>query len=110
VGYHSGLGPIEKGLLCSLSFESISVVGDYLCDVNSRGKLRTNQEITWGQPDIFVEALEEEEIDADFLRLVTDATDYSKSLYGDTLPKRLLVSHLKELQSRQVRSELLQCY
>jgi hypothetical protein len=91
-----------------LQFESISTVGDFLCDPNSRGRLQTIMEITWGNPDIFTEAIPEGTVDRDYLKLVVEATAYPATIYSET--NALVANRLKELHSWPVRADLLQCY
>jgi hypothetical protein len=91
-----------------LQFESISTVGDFLCDPNSRGRLQTVTEITWGNPDIFTESIPEGTVDRDYLRLVVEATAYPATIYSET--NALVANRLKELHSWPVRADLLQCY
>jgi len=122
----------------SIQFDVTSVVGDYLCDANSQGKLTVTQQINWGDSSILTESLSENTISSSFLSLVSQATGYSmNSLYtapattemppadgaadpsqphamadnsSPNVDRRLVVSRLKELQALPVRSELTQCY
>ena len=91
-----------------MQLEMVSNVGDFLCDPNSRGRLQTVSEITWGNPDIFTQALEDNAIDPAYLKQVIDATGYPTSVYAEN--NQLSVNRLKELHSWPVRTELLQCY
>ncbi len=91
-----------------LQWETISTVGDFLCDPNSRGRLQTISEITWGNPDIFTDSLPADTIDRNYLKLVIEATSYPASIYSET--NDLVVNRLKELRSWPVRADLLQCY
>lgn len=91
-----------------MQIEMISSIGDYLCDPNSRGRLQTITEVTWGNADIFTTALEEKAIDPVYLRQVIDATGFPTSVYAEN--NQLSVNRLKELKAWPVRADLLQCY
>jgi hypothetical protein len=91
-----------------MQIEMVSNVGDFLCDPNSRGRLQTVSEITWGNPDIFTQALADDAVDPAYLKQVIDATGYPTSVYAEN--NQLSVNRLKELHSWPVRTELLQCY
>jgi len=91
-----------------MQIEMISYVGDFLCDPNSRGRLQTIAEITWGKPEIFTDAVGADAIDSSYLKQVIEATGYPASVYTET--NQLSVNRLKELHAWPVRTDLLQCY
>jgi hypothetical protein len=94
--------------LSKVQIEETSNVGDYLCDPNSRARLLTVMEISWGDASIFTPTLSGDLIDSGFLSQVIEATGYGASVYSTD--KLLVVDRLKELQAAPVRTELLQCY
>jgi hypothetical protein len=94
--------------LSKVQIEETSNVGDYLCDPNSRARLFTVMEISWGEASIFTPTLSGDLIDSNFLSQVIEATGYSASVYSED--KLLLVDRLKEMQALPVRTDLLQCY
>ncbi|MGZ5279119.1 MAG: hypothetical protein ACXWC9_04210 [Pseudobdellovibrionaceae bacterium] len=104
----SGQTTVTWKAVDKMQFEMISNVGDFLCDPNSRGKLQTISEITWGKPEIFTETLAEDAIDLGYLKQVIEATGYPASIYSET--NQLSVNRLKELHAWPVRTDLLQCY
>lgn len=96
-----------KGLN-KLQIDEVSNVGDLLCDPNSKARLTTTSEITWGTPEILTSTLPGDLVDADYLKQVIEATGYSASVYSES--NQLVVDRLKELSATAVRGDLLQCY
>lgn len=104
----SGQWTITWKAVNKVQMDVISNVGDLLCDPNSKARLQTVTEITWGNSDIFTQTISADTISADYLEMVVEATGYPASLYSEN--KTLVVDRLKELQAWPVRAGFLQCY
>jgi hypothetical protein len=102
----------------SLELTTTSMVYDNLCNSASRGQLTVVEKISWGDAGIFRSGLSIEEIDLEFLSIVSQAKGVSvNSLYQISSnlesvdgERVLSVERLKELQSKPTRVELDQCY
>ncbi len=91
-----------------LQIETISTIGDYLCDPRSKGRLQTISDVSWGNADIFTAALPAGSIDSSYVKMVIEATNYPNTVTTES--NQLVVDRLKELRAWPVRVDLYQCY